>query len=99
MNEISSLPSLSDLLTQNNNLQANQQLNRFASNSELNKGFGANSLSNPNGVEFVPIDKTTPTDRVTAPGFAQMFEKFVKGVDRKEKDFCKRNSRFNFGKV
>ena len=32
MNEISSLPSLSDLLTQNSNLQANKQLDRFAQN-------------------------------------------------------------------
>ena len=33
----------------------------------------------------IPIDKTTPTERVTAPGFAQMFENFIKGVDRKKK--------------
>jgi flagellar hook-basal body complex protein FliE len=32
-----------------------------------------------------PIDKTSPTERVTAPGFADMFEKFVKGVDQKKK--------------
>ena len=39
MNEISSLPSLSDLLTQNPNLKANQQLDRFAQNSEMGQGF------------------------------------------------------------
>ena len=26
-----------------------------------------------------------PVERVTAPGFAQMFEKFIKGVDQKKK--------------
>ena len=31
------------------------------------------------------IDKTTPTERVNAPGFAQMFENFIKGVDQKKK--------------
>ena len=85
MNEISSLPSLSDLLTQNSNLQANQQLDRFAQNSGVGQGFGASESQRSNGVDFVPIDKTTPTDRVTAPGFSQMFESFVKGVDQKKK--------------
>lgn len=85
MNEISSLPSLSDLLNQNSNLQANQQLDRFAKANEMGQGFGASASQNPNGVDLVPIDKSTPTDRVTAPGFAQMFESFVKGVDQKKK--------------
>ena len=85
MNEISSLPSLSDLLTQNPNLQANKQLDRFAKVNELGQNFGASKTQQTNGVDFVPIDKTTPTNRVTAPGFAQMFENFVKGVDRKKK--------------
>ena len=85
MNEISSLPSLSDLLTQNSNLQANQQLNRFAQNSGVGQGFGSSEAQRSNGVDFVPIDKTNPTDRVTAPGFSQMFESFVKGVDQKKK--------------
>ena len=31
------------------------------------------------------VGKATSTDRVTAPGFSQMFENFVKGVDRKKK--------------
>ena len=85
MNEISSLPSLSDLLTQNPNLQANQQLNRFAKVNEMVQNFGASQVQNPNGVDVVPIDKTSPTERVTAPGFAQMFERFIKGVDQKKK--------------
>ena len=66
MNEISSLPSLSDLLTQNSNLQANKQLDRFAKTSELGQGFGAKEAQQTNGVDFVPIDKTSSTDRVTA---------------------------------
>ena len=85
MNEISSLPSLSDLLTQNPNLQANKQLDRFAKVNELGQNFGASKTQQNIGVDIVPIDKTTPTNRVTAPGFAQMFENFVKGVDRKKK--------------
>lgn len=85
MNEISSLPSLSDLLNQNPNLQANQQLDRFSKTSGIGNRFGTSELQNSNGVDLVPIDKTTPTDRVTAPGFAQMFESFVKGVDQKKK--------------
>ena len=85
MNEISSLPSLSDLLTQNPNLQANKQLDRFAKVNEMGQNFGASKTQQTNGVDFVPIDKTTPTERVTAPGFAQMFENFVKGVDQKKK--------------
>ena len=85
MNEISSLPSLSDLLTQNPNLQANQQLNRFAKVNEMGQNFGASQAQNPNGVDVVAIDKTSPTERVTAPGFAQMFERFIKGVDQKKK--------------
>ncbi|MAL85348.1 MAG: flagellar hook-basal body complex protein FliE [Opitutae bacterium] len=85
VNEISSLPSLSDLLTQNPNLQANQQLNRFAKVNEMGQNFGASQVQNPNGVDVVPIDKTSPTERVTAPGFAQMFERFIKGVDQKKK--------------
>ena len=86
MNEISSLPSLSELLSQNPNLKPNQQLDRFAQSSEMGQNIGT-SRSNAvgNGVEVIPIDKTTPTERVTAPGFAQMFENFIKGVDQKKK--------------
>jgi flagellar hook-basal body complex protein FliE len=86
VNEISSLPSLNDLLTQNPNLRPNGQLDRFAKSSEMGQNFGASlpdSVSN--AVEVVPIDKTSPTERVTAPGFAQMFENFIKGVDQKKK--------------
>lgn len=84
MNEISSLPSLSDLLTQNSNLQANTQLDRFVKSSEMGMG-GISESQRSNGIDLVPIDKTTPTDRVTAPGFSQMFESFIKGVDQKKK--------------
>ena len=87
MNEISSLPSLSDLLSQNPNLKPNGQLDRFANSfSEMGQNMGTTSTGNVgNGVAVVPIDKTTPTERVTAPGFAQMFENFIKGVDQKKK--------------
>ena len=86
MNEISSLPSLNELLSQNPNLKPNQQLDRFAQSSEMGQNIGT-SRNNAvgNGVEVIPIDKTTPTERVTAPGFAQMFENFIQGVDRKKK--------------
>ena len=87
MNEISSLPSLSELLSQNPNLRPNTQLDRFAnSSSEMGQNIGTALTDAPgNGVEVIPIDKTTPTERVTAPGFAQMFENFIKGVDQKKK--------------
>ncbi len=87
MNEISSLPSLSDLLSQNPNLKPNGQLDRFANSfSEMGQNIGTSLTEGVgNGVEVVPIDKTTPTERVTAPGFAQMFENFIKGVDQKKK--------------
>lgn len=40
----------------------------------------------PSSVSSPPIiDKTTAVDRVTAPGFSDMFEKFVRGVDHKKK--------------
>jgi len=86
VNEISSLPSLNELLSQNPNLKPNQQLDRFAQSSEMGQNIGT-SRNNAvgNGVEVIPIDKTTPTERVTAPGFAQMFENFIQGVDRKKK--------------
>lgn len=83
--EISSLPSLSDLLNQNPNLQPNSQSDRFASNFENPQSLQVNGNRSSNGVVPVEIDKTSPTDRVTAPGFAQMFEQFIKGVDQKKK--------------
>ena len=85
MNEISSLPSLSELLSQNPNLQPNALANRYSQSSEALNSQGLGGIQQGNGVEVVPIDKTTPTDRVTAPGFAQMFEDFIKGVDQKKK--------------
>lgn len=85
MNEISSLPSLSELLSQNPNLQPNALANRYSQSNEALNSQGLGGIQQGNGVEVVPIDKTTPTDRVTAPGFAQMFEDFIKGVDQKKK--------------
>jgi len=46
------------------------------------------SVPNVQGVKgqgIQPIDATAFTNRVTAPGFAEMFQKFVKGVDQKKK--------------
>ncbi|MDG1138898.1 MAG: flagellar hook-basal body complex protein FliE [Opitutales bacterium] len=85
MDAITSLPSLTDLLSQNPNLQPNVRANRFAQNSELSQINNIAGQSISNGVSPIAIDKTSPTERVTAPGFAQMFEDFVKGVDQKKK--------------
>ena len=85
MNAISSLPSLSDLINQNPNLQPNVQANRFVQSSELSQINKLGNVPQTNGIEPVTIDKTSPTERVTAPGFAQMFEDFIKGVDQKKK--------------
>ena len=85
MNAITSLPSLSDLLTQNPNIQPNVQANRLANSSEMSMIQNLGNPVQPNGVETIQIDKTNPTERVTAPGFAQMFEDFIKGVDQKKK--------------
>ena len=82
MNEISALPSLNDLLTQNPNLRPNSQAERFAQNFE-NRSSGIGSTNNV-GIP-VQLDRSAPVDRVTAPGFAQMFEKFIQGVDQKKK--------------
>jgi len=82
VNEISALPSLNDLLTQNPNLRPNSQAERFAQNFE-NRSSGIGSTNNV-GMP-VQLDRTAPVDRVTAPGFAQMFEKFIQGVDQKKK--------------
>ena len=82
MNEISALPSLNDLLTQNPNLRPNSQAERFAQNFENRPS----ALSSSDSVgATVQLDRTAPADRVTAPGFAQMFEKFIQGVDQKKK--------------
>ena len=85
MNAISSLPSLTDLINQNPNLQPNVRANRFAQSSELSQITKIGNDTRTTGVEPVIIDKTSPTERVTAPGFAQMFEDFIKGVDKKKK--------------
>ena len=82
MNEISALPSLNDLLTQNPNLRPNSKAERFAQNFENRPS----ALSSSDSVGApVQLDRTAPADRVTAPGFAQMFEKFIQGVDQKKK--------------
>ena len=82
MNEISALPSLNDLLTQNPNLRPNSQAERLVQNFENRPS----ALSSPDSVGApVQLDRTAPADRVTAPGFAQMFEKFIQGVDQKKK--------------
>ena len=86
MNEISSLPSLSDLLGQNPNLRPNAQATRLANNFESQMGAnGSQTSGNINAIAPVALDKTTPTERVNAPGFANMFENFIKGVDAKKK--------------
>jgi flagellar hook-basal body complex protein FliE len=86
MDAISSLPSLNDLLRQNPNLQPNALADKFTRES---RGVnGSQSLSVPalsGNSNATAIDKTSPTERVTAPGFADMFERFVKGVDQKKK--------------
>jgi flagellar hook-basal body complex protein FliE len=85
MNEISSLPSLSELLGSNPNINPNIAANQFSKNFEYGLSSDNASQSNINAVSPVSIDKTTPTDRVNAPGFTQMFENFIKGVDQKKK--------------
>ena len=86
MNEISSLPSLNDLLTQNPNLRPNSQAERFTQNFENKSGsIGSSSKIGTGATTPIQLDRTSPVDRVTAPGFAQMFEKFIKGVDQKKK--------------
>ncbi|MEC7800098.1 MAG: flagellar hook-basal body complex protein FliE [Verrucomicrobiota bacterium] len=85
MNEISSLPSLSDLLGKNPNISPNVAANQLSNNFEYGLYNGESSQTNINAVQPVSIDKTTATDRVNAPGFAQMFENFIKGVDQKKK--------------
>ena len=47
------------------------------------QSFVIMSLVQAKGIQ--PIDGTAFTDRVTAPGFADMFQKFVKGVDQKKR--------------
>jgi flagellar hook-basal body complex protein FliE len=85
MNEIASLPSMSELLSQNPNLKPNASVDRFMQSSEVGANLGSEFLQNTGvatGVGAIDVD---PVNRVTAPGFADMFEKFIKGVDRKKK--------------
>lgn len=86
MDAITSLPSLNDLLRQNPNLKPNALADKFSRESQAVSGIQSLSAPSISGnVGPSSIDKTTPTERVTAPGFADMFEKFVKGVDQKKK--------------
>ena len=63
-------------------MRPNSQAERFAQNFENR----SSALSSPDSVgASVQLDRTAPADRVTAPGFAQMFEKFIQGVDQKKK--------------
>ena len=94
MNEISSLPSIADLLNQNPNLRPSS-LEDFASNNEMGGNMGSGlRVSEPSvtapttsvvRAPGAPSVQGPAVDRVTAPGFAQMFEGFVKGVDHKKK--------------
>jgi flagellar hook-basal body complex protein FliE len=75
------------LLRQNSNISPAQAVRP---SSESLAGASVYVPSTPN-VESLrnagvgQVDRVSPTDRVTAPGFADMFEKFVKGVDQKKK--------------
>tara|TARA_B100002019_G_scaffold48713_1_gene41301 strand:+ start:3738 stop:4139 length:402 start_codon:yes stop_codon:yes gene_type:complete len=80
MDAVSSLPSLNDLLRQNPNLNPQKFSTKLNSEIYPPSGVSPSSISNP-----PLIDKTSPVDRVTAPGFADMFERFVRGVDHKKK--------------
>ncbi len=88
MNEIASLPSLTDLLSQNPNLQP-ASLEQFATSGEIGTNLGGNlrtAATTPTvGAPASPTVGRVDNDRVTAPGFSQMFERFVKGVDHKKK--------------
>ena len=80
MDAVSSLPSLNDLLRQNPNLNPQKFSNKIGSEQHSLSG-----ISQTGRISAPIIDKTTPTDRVTAPGFSEMFENFVRGVDHKKK--------------
>jgi len=83
MDSVSSLPSLSELLRQNN---------QISSTSPSARGLEG-AIPSVKEVSSVPsidasrlsINRTQSVDRVTAPGFSEMFEKFVRGVDQKKK--------------
>jgi flagellar hook-basal body complex protein FliE len=84
---ISSLPSLNELLRQNSNVTP-AQMSRPSTESVGGSSIYAPSVPNVESLRNAgvgQVDRASPTDRVTAPGFADMFEKFVKGVDQKKK--------------
>jgi flagellar hook-basal body complex protein FliE len=84
---ISSLPSLNELLRQNSNVTP-AQMSRPSTESVGGSSIYTPSAPNVEGLRNAgvgQVDRVSPTDRVTAPGFADMFEKFVKGVDQKKK--------------
>ncbi len=86
MDAISSLPTLSDLLRQNPNISSTQTLP--SAEMQVSGATIVPSVSSIQGVRAAGVgqtDRVAPSDRVTAPGFADMFEKFVKGVDQKKK--------------
>jgi flagellar hook-basal body complex protein FliE len=83
MDSVSSLPSLSELLRQNNQISSTSPSARglegvFPSVKEVSS---VPSID----VSRLSINRTQSVDRVTAPGFSEMFEKFVRGVDQKKK--------------
>ena len=86
MDAISSLPSLDELLKHNSNMRPV----RLPGTSEMQNTSATfvPSVSDIAGLRTPgvgQIDRVAPSDRVTAPGFSDMFEKFVKGVDQKKK--------------
>jgi len=93
MDSVSSLPSLNDLLRQNPNLNPQKFSSKIGSEQHL-----PNGISQVGRISSPAIDKTTPTDRVTAPGFSDMFEKFVRGVDYKKKVSAKETQDLILGK-
>jgi flagellar hook-basal body complex protein FliE len=80
MDAVSSLPSLNDLLRQNPNLNS-QKFSAKLNSESISSGTVSNNIVN----RAPQIDKSSSVDRVTAPGFSDMFEKFVRGVDHKKK--------------
>ncbi len=88
MDAISSLPRLNELLSQNTNIRPANLGQGFGGEMASSAGVRPPSVPNVQGVKgqgIQPIDATAFTNRVTAPGFAEMFQKFVKGVDQKKK--------------
>lgn len=83
MESVSSLPSLSELLRQNNQIVK-------SSGASFRGADGVSSVKDVSAVPTIDsrnisINRSEPVERVTAPGFTEMFEKFVRGVDQKKK--------------